>query len=64
MTYDVIIIIKTFYMSNHTNGENFVSIHQVVAEKTQKFCADKQTDKHNTLSFREGNNYAQTEFFF
>ena len=36
MTYDVIIIIKTFYMSSRTNGENFVSIRQAVAEKNMK----------------------------
>ena len=38
VTYDVdvIIIILTFFTSNHTYGENFVSIRQVVAEKNTK----------------------------
>ena len=36
VTYDVIIIIKTFYKCNHTNGENFVSIRQAVAAKNTK----------------------------
>ena len=45
MTYDVKIMIITFYMSSRTVGENFVSIRQAVAEKkSRKFCADKQTD--------------------
>ena len=39
MTYDVIIIIKTFYMSSRTYGENFTSIGKAVAEKTSmKYC--------------------------
>ena len=33
VTYDVIIMIKTFYMSRRTYGENFVSIRQAVEEK-------------------------------
>ena len=63
VTSDVIIIIKTFYMSSCTYGANFVSIRQAVAEKTRKFCADKQTNKQtngpkcNALSFGEGYNY-------
>ena len=32
VTYDVIIIIKIFYMSRRTNGENFVPIRQAVTE--------------------------------
>ena len=35
MNYDIIIIIKTFYMSIRTDGENLVSIRQVVAEKRE-----------------------------
>ena len=56
MTYDVEIIIKTFYMSSRSNDENFVSIRQVVAEKNSKVLW-KQTNepKGNTLSFGEGN---------
>ena len=33
VTYDVIIIIKTFHMSSQTYGENFVSIGLSVPEK-------------------------------
>ena len=33
VTYDVIIMIKTIYMSSRTYGENFVSIGQAIAEK-------------------------------
>ena len=52
MTYDFIIIIKTFYTSGCTNGENFVSIQQAVTEKkTQKFYVDKQTDKQTQMQF-------------
>ena len=54
MTYNVIIIIKIFYMSSRTNGENLVSIQQVVAEKNIKvLCgqtakqAAKQTNKQS-----------------
>ena len=36
VTYDVIIIIETFYTSRCTIGENFVSISQAVAEKNRK----------------------------
>ena len=43
VTYDVIII-ETFYMSTRTNGENFVSIRQAVAEKNTKVLC-RQTDK-------------------
>ena len=48
MTYHVIIIIKTFDMSSHSNGENFVSIRQAVGEKNTKvLCRQKnrQTNK-------------------
>ena len=46
ITYNIIIIIETFYISSRSNGENFVSIWQAVAEKeNRKFCADKQTYK-------------------
>jgi len=33
VTYDVIIIMKAFYMSSRSYGENFISIRQAVAEK-------------------------------
>ena len=33
VTYDIIINIKTFYVSIRTNGENFLSIRQAVPEK-------------------------------
>ena len=36
MTYDVIIIIKTFFRNRCTYDENFVSIGYAVAEKTEK----------------------------
>ena len=45
--YDVTIIIKTFYVSSRTNGENFDSIRQAVAEKNTKvLCGqtNEQTD--------------------
>ena len=48
VAYDVIIIIKTFYMSSRTNEENFGSIRQAVAEKNTKvLCGqtNKQTNK-------------------
>ena len=47
-THDVIIIIKTFYMSSHTNGENFVSILQAVTEKNMNVLCrqtNRQTDR-------------------
>ena len=58
MTYDVITI-KAFYMSSHTNGENFVSIRQAVAKKSMKvLCGQtngqtkKQTDKQTQAIIR------------
>ena len=48
MTYDIIIIIKTFYISSRTNGGNFVSIRQVITEKNTKVLhgqTNKQTNK-------------------
>ena len=47
VTYAIIIIIKTFFMSSRTNGENFVSICgcENKRRKTRKLCADKQTDR-------------------
>ena len=46
VTYNVIIVIKTFYMCSHTSGENFVLIRQAVAEKkTRKFYVDQQTNR-------------------
>ena len=48
VTYDVIIIIRTFHMSSSTNDENVVSIWQEVAEKNMKvLCGqtDRQTNK-------------------
>ena len=47
VAYDVIIMIKTFYMNIRSSGENFVSIWQLVAEKNTKvLCGqtNKQTD--------------------
>ena len=46
--YDVIILIKTFYVLNRSYGENFVSIRQGVVEKNTKVMwgqTNKQTDK-------------------
>ena len=38
-TYEVIIIIKAFHMSGHSDDENFLSIRQAVAEKnTHVLC--------------------------
>ena len=48
MTYDVIIINKTFYMSSHSEGEKFVSIRQAVAEKNTKVLCE-QTIKKKSL---------------
>ena len=46
VAYDIIIIIKTFYMSSCTNGENFVSIRQAVAVKNTKvLCGQTNTNK-------------------
>ena len=48
VTYDVITVNETFYMSNCTNGEIFVSIRQAVAEKNTKVLCrqtNKQTDR-------------------
>ena len=50
VTYDVILMIKTFYMSSCTYGENFISIRQAVAEKNTKvLCGQinkqRQTDR-------------------
>ena len=48
VTYDVRILIKTFYMSSRSNGEKLFSMRQAVAEKNTKvLCGqtDKQTDK-------------------
>ena len=48
MDYDVIIMIETFYMSSHTDGENFISIRQAVVEKNMKVLhgqTDRQTDR-------------------
>ena len=43
VTYEIIII-ETFHMSSHTNGENFISIWQAVVEKTMKVLCG-QTDR-------------------
>ena len=50
MTDDIIIIMRTFYLSSRTQGENLVSIRQVVTEKNTKvLCGqtkiDRQTDR-------------------
>ena len=55
-TYDVIIIIKTFYMSSCTDDENFISIRQAVASKNKKvLCRQTNGPKCNNLSSGEGN---------
>ena len=46
VTYDVILIIKTCYMSIRTNGEKFVSISQAVAQKNTKVLC-KQTNRQS-----------------
>ena len=57
VTYEIIIIIKTFYMSSRSYGENFVSIRQAVAEKncTHVLCGQTNKLKCNILSSGEGN---------
>ena len=49
MTDDIIIIIKTFSMSGHTNGENFVSIRQSSCgenhESSVRTDRDRDTDR-------------------
>ena len=63
VTYDIIIIIKTFHINSCTYGENFVWIWQAVMKKNTKvLCGqtNKQTDKQtnglkcNTLSSGKG----------
>ena len=44
LTYDVIIIIKTFHMRSPSNRENFVSICPAVAEKNTKILC-RQTNR-------------------
>ena len=47
VTFDIIIMIETFYMSSRTNDENIVSIRQAVAEKNTNVLGgqtDRQTD--------------------
>ena len=56
-TYDVIIIIKILYMSSRTNGENFVSIWQAVAEKNTKVLC-RQTDRQ---TYRQTNKKTSAE---
>ena len=48
VTYDVIIIIQTFYMSSHTNVVNFVSIQQAVVEKNTKVLCGQTNTNTNT----------------
>ena len=73
VTYNVIIIIKTLYMSSCTNGEHFVSIRQEVGEKNMKVLCrqtNKQTDKQtngpkcDTLSksLGEGNDQTKSKY--
>jgi len=46
VTYDIIIIMRTFYLSSRTYCENLVSIQQVVAEKNTKvLCGQTKTDR-------------------
>jgi len=61
VTYDVIVMNKTFYMSSRSYGGNFSSIRQMVVERnTRVLCGqtNKQTNgpKCNTLSSGEGKN--------
>ena len=52
VTYDVIIIIKTFYMNSRTDGENLVSIRQAVVEKNMKVLygqTNKQTKQTDSM---------------
>ena len=46
VTYYIIIIIKTFYMSSRTYGENGLSIGEAVAEKKEKIGMDN-LNTHN-----------------
>ena len=49
VTYDIIIINRTFYVSSRSNGENLVSIRQAVAEKNKSSLrTNKQTDPNAT----------------
>ena len=51
VTYDVIVIIKTFCMSVRYNGEKFVSIRQAVVEKNTKvLCRQTNTDQQTNPS--------------
>ena len=48
VTYNIIIILKTFYMSSCSYGDNFVSIRQAVAEKnTHVVCGQTNRPKCN-----------------
>jgi len=52
VTYDVIIISKTFYMNSRTDGENLVSIRQAVVEKNMKVLygqTNKQTKQTDSM---------------
>ena len=49
VTYDIIIIIKTFHMSSCSNGENFVSIWQAVAEKSTHVLCGQTNKKAKTF---------------
>ena len=74
VTYDVIIIIETVYVSRRSNGENFISIGQAVTEKNTKvLCGqtDRQTDQRSfgnkrILAKKNTKNYhgRNLEFFF
>ena len=53
VTYDIIIIIKTFYMSSHSNDENFVSIRQAIAEKNDSSVrTNKQPNKQTNRQMK------------
>jgi len=58
VTYNIIII-KTFYMSSRTNGENFVSIRQAVAEKNTKVLCGQTDTPNATPSSGDSNKYHQ-----
>ena len=50
VTYELIIMIITFYMSSRSDGENFVEIRQAVAEKNTKVLCG-QTDRQTQMKY-------------
>ena len=49
VTYDILILIKTFHWSRRTNDANFVSIWQAVAEKNTKVLFEQTNMDPNTI---------------